>query len=72
MGAHSDISDEGNALEPASVWEAHHIQILYLPTEAPILTNGIHLQNMSISTKIRHVGYILLSKSVAQHQHSYL
>ena len=45
VGAHSGIGDESNALEPARVGEAHHIQILNLPTEAPILTNGIYLRS---------------------------
>ena len=47
--AHGGIGDESNALKPARVREAHHVQILDLPTEAPILTDGIHLQSTIIS-----------------------
>ena len=43
--AYSGIGDEGNALEPASVWEAHEVQVLYLTAEAPVLTNRIHLRH---------------------------
>ena len=41
--AHSSVGDESNALESASVREAHHIQVLNLATEAPVLANCIHL-----------------------------
>ncbi len=48
--SYSCVGDESNALESASVRKSHDIQVLYFTTEAPILTNGIHLRH-----RLRHV-----------------
>ena len=44
------VGDESNALKSAGVRKPHDIQVLYFTTEAPILTNGIHLRH-----RLRHV-----------------
>ena len=58
--------DEGNALEPASVREAHHIQILNLTTIAPVLADCIHLAHKALSMQdiLWQTEYRLLADTV--------
>ena len=54
-----DKCDESNALESACVWESHEVNILNLPTIAPVLSHILFLQKLTIDQQPRQFWYII-------------